>query len=81
MVKQALTYDSRDMRYHGIQSDGTVIVIDADAFLEAIEQRLIDNHNQTRDGEEWGRALSETADPDGWFDGMVGWITEEGRVG
>jgi len=74
MAKQALTYNSSDIRYHGTQSDGTPIQIDADAFQEAIDQRLIDNHATSRTGSDWDRARSETADPDGWSDDMAGWI-------
>jgi hypothetical protein len=61
---QPLLYDSRDDRYHGMQSDGIPVQIDGDAFAEAVKIR--------RDAGE--DALRETADPDGWSDEMAGWI-------
>jgi hypothetical protein len=65
--KELLTYDSRDMRYHGVGSTGQPIIIDADAFAEARQQR-------ERDGMDPDQAAEETADPDGWSEDMVGWI-------
>jgi hypothetical protein len=64
---QPLLYDSRDGRYHGVQSDGIPVQIDADAFAEARQQR-------ERDGMDPDQAAEETADPDGWSEDMVGWI-------
>jgi hypothetical protein len=71
---EPLTYDSRDMRYHGVQSDGTPIQIDGEALQEAIEQRLIDNHAMSRTGDDWDRARGDAVDPDGWSEDMAGWI-------
>ena len=73
MIKQALTYDSRDMRYHGVQSDGTAIQIDADAFQDAARQRLTDEQ-LTNGRADYDHAWGETADPDGWSEDMAGWI-------
>jgi len=65
-MKQALTFDSRDGRYHGVQSDGTAIQIDGDDYAEARQAR------EQADGS--GRADAEAADPDGWSWDMAGWI-------
>jgi len=65
-MKQVLTFDSRDGRYHGVQSDGTAIQIDGDDYIEARQAR------EREDGS--GRADAEAADPDGWADDMAGWI-------
>jgi hypothetical protein len=76
--KQPLRFDSRDGRYHGKQSDGTMIVIDAEAYGEILRQH-------ERDG--MGRAQAElvTADADSWAPDMKGWIDsyplKRGRVG
>jgi len=67
MATQPLTYDSRDRRYHGVQSDGTPIQIDGDAFAEARQER-------EAGGMSFEDALAETADPDGWSEDMAGWI-------
>ena len=76
MSKQALTYDSRDMRYHGTQSDGTAIQIDEDAFHEAVAQRETDNKVED-DTTARDLMYAETADPDGWHEDMAGWIPAE----
>ena len=65
-MKQALTFDSRDGRYHGVQDDGTAVLIDGDAYAEARQSR------EREDGP--SRADEETADPDGWSGDMSGWI-------
>ena len=65
-MKQILTYDSRDGRYHGVQSDGIAVQVDGDAYAEARQSR------EREDGP--SRADAETADPDGWSGDMAGWI-------
>jgi hypothetical protein len=73
---QALTYDSRDDRYHGVQRDGTEIQIDADAFQEAVARRLTDEHLTSGDNTERNRVWAETADPDGWSSDMEGFLND-----
>ncbi len=65
--KQPLRFDGRDGRYHGKQSDGTSIVIDADAYAEVLRQH-------ERDGMGRDQAELVTADADSWAPDMKGWI-------
>lgn len=65
--KQPLCFDNRDGRYHGKQSDGTLIVIDAAAYAEVLEQH-------ERDGMGRDQAELVTADADSWAPDMKGWI-------
>ncbi len=65
--KQPLRFDSRDGRYHGKQSDGTHIVIDAAAYGEVLRQH-------ERDGMGRDQAELVTADADSWAPDMKGWI-------
>lgn len=65
--KQPLCFDSRDGRYHGKQSDGTQIVIDAGAYAEVLRQH-------ERDGMGRDQAELVTADADSWAPDMKGWI-------
>ena len=65
--KQPLCFDSHDGRYHGKQSDGTMIVIDAEAYGEVLRQHV-------RDGMGRDQAELVTADADSWAPDMKGWI-------
>ena len=76
-MKRMLTYDSRDFRYHGVQSDGTAIQIDGDAYAEARTERVEDSGfggGFFIPDTVFHAANLETSDPDGWSWDMAGWI-------
>ncbi len=67
MEKQTLVYNSQQDHYAGVQSDGTTVYIDGDAWAEALVQRQ-------KDGQSFDQAWDEMTDPDGWSADMAGWL-------
>lgn len=69
MAYQRLGYDHHDGRYHGVQSDGTSVLIDGDFFLEA-------RQGHERDGLSFDEADDAASDADAWGPEMDGWIVQ-----